>query len=99
MTLSTQNALNPMDTQIQRGERFRALHTGASTFLMPNAWDPGSACILADSGFQCLATTSAGVAYSLGQPDYEGYVSRSQMMECLHRIATGGPGCQTHQYR
>lgn len=79
-------ALKPMDTQIQRGERFRALHTGPSTFLMPNAWDPGSACILADSGFQCLATTSAGIAYSLGQPDVEGRVCRSQMMECIHRI-------------
>lgn len=88
MIPSTQNALTPMNTQIQRGERFRALHTGASTFLMPNAWDPGSACILADSGFQCLATTSAGIAYSLGQPDIEGSVSRSQMMECIHRIAT-----------
>lgn len=54
---------------------------------MPNAWDPGSACILAAAGFQCLATTSAGIAYSLGQPDYEGCVSRSQMMERLHLIA------------
>lgn len=87
MTPSSQSALNPMGTQIQHGERFRELHTGASTFLMPNAWDPGSACILADSGFQCLATTSAGIAYSLGQPDVEGRVSRSQMMECIHRIA------------
>lgn len=88
MTPSSQSALNPMGTQIQHGERFRELHTDASTFLMPNAWDPGSACILAESGFQCLATTSAGIAYSLGQPDYEGRVSRSQMMECIHRIAT-----------
>lgn len=55
---------------------------------MPNAWDPGSACILAASGFQCLATTSAGIAYSLGQPDFEGCVSRSQMMERIHLIAT-----------
>lgn len=76
-----------MNAHLQRGERFRALHTGASTFVMPNAWDPGSACILAASGFQCLATTSAGIAYSLGQPDYEGCVSRSQMMECIHSIA------------
>lgn len=76
-----------MNTQSQRGERFRELHAGSQTFLMPNAWDPGSACILAASGFQCLATTSAGIAYSLGQPDFEGRVSRSQMMERIHLIA------------
>ena len=77
-----------MSTQIKHGERFRELHTGLQTFLMPNAWDPGSACMLATGGFQCLATTSAGIAYSLGQPDYEGCVSRSQMMERIHLIAT-----------
>lgn len=76
-----------MKAQIQRGERFRALHTGEQTFLIPNAWDSGSACILAASGFQCLATTSAGIAYSLGQPDYQSYVSRTQMMERIHDIA------------
>ena len=76
-----------MKTQILRGEHFRTLHTGSSAFVMPNAWDPGSACILAASGFQALATTSAGIAYSLGQPDYEGCVSRSQMMERIHSIA------------
>jgi 2-methylisocitrate lyase-like PEP mutase family enzyme len=76
-----------MNTQIQHGERFRELHAGSQTFLMPNAWDPGSACILAASGFQCLATTSAGIAYSLGQPDFEGCISRSQMMERIHLIA------------
>jgi len=76
-----------MTTQIQHGERFRELHASPQTFLMPNAWDPGSACMLAAGGFQCLATTSAGIAYSLGQPDYEGCVSRSQMIDRIHLIA------------
>ena len=76
-----------MSTQVQRGERFRRLHASPQTFLMPNAWDPGSACMLAAAGFECLATTSAGIAYSLGQPDVEGRVSRSQMMERIHLIA------------
>lgn len=76
-----------MRTQIQHGEQFRDLHTGSQTFLMPNAWDPGSACMLATGGFPCLATTSAGIAYSLGQPDFEGRVSRSQMMERIRLIA------------
>jgi 2-methylisocitrate lyase-like PEP mutase family enzyme len=77
-----------MNTQHGLGEQFRQWHARSQAFLMPNAWDPGSACILAASGFQCLATTSAGIAYSLGQPDYEGRVSRSQMMERIHAIAT-----------
>ncbi|MES2878761.1 MAG: isocitrate lyase/phosphoenolpyruvate mutase family protein [Pseudomonadota bacterium] len=77
-----------MTAQKQRGELFRELHEGPKTFLMPNAWDPGSACLLGAAGFQCLATTSAGIAYSLGQPDIEGRVSRSQMMERIHLIAS-----------
>lgn len=75
-------------SQIKLGEQFRQWHAQPQTFLMPNAWDAGSAYILAASGFQCLATTSAGIAFSLGQPDYEGRVSRSQMMERIHQIAS-----------
>lgn len=37
---------------------------------MPNAWDAGSAIILAQAGFEAIATTSAGIAFSLGKPDY-----------------------------
>lgn len=76
-----------MNLQRQLGEQFRRLHEEPQAFLMPNAWDAGSACMLAASGFQCLATTSAGIAFSLGQPDVEGRVSRSQMMERIHQIA------------
>jgi 2-methylisocitrate lyase-like PEP mutase family enzyme len=77
-----------MNTTLQLGKQFRGLHAESQAFLMPNAWDAGSACLLAASGFQCLATTSAGIAYSLGQPDYEGRVSQSQMMERIHQIAS-----------
>lgn len=77
-----------MNTLIQLGKQFRQWHEESQAFLMPNAWDAGSACLLAASGFQCLATTSAGIAFSLGQPDYEGRVSRSQMMERIHQIAS-----------
>ncbi len=76
-----------MNTRIKLGHQFRQWHQQSQAFLMPNAWDAGSACILAASGFQCLATTSAGIAFSLGQPDVEGRVSRSQMMERIHQIA------------
>lgn len=54
----------------QRGkaERFRALHEG-DPFVIPNPWDAGSACVFAALGFQALATTSSGFAYSLGRVD------------------------------
>ncbi|MEV6286341.1 isocitrate lyase/phosphoenolpyruvate mutase family protein [Kribbella sp. NPDC051770] len=47
---------------------FRELHSGA--FVMPNAWDAGSAIVLAEAGFPALATTSAGIAFSLGAGDH-----------------------------
>ena len=43
--------------------------------------------MLASSGFCAIATTSAGIAFSLGLPDYEGAVSQAQMLDCIHRIA------------
>ena len=47
---------------------FRELHNGF--FVMPNAWDAGSAVVLADAGFGAIATTSAGIAFSLGKGDH-----------------------------
>ncbi|TCO50043.1 2-methylisocitrate lyase-like PEP mutase family enzyme [Kribbella antiqua] len=47
---------------------FRELHSGF--FVMPNAWDAGSAVVLADAGFEAIATTSAGIAFSLGKGDH-----------------------------
>jgi len=58
-------------TQIQRAERFRALHDPGRMLLLPNAWDAGSARVFAHLGFDAIATTSAGVAWSLGYPDGE----------------------------
>ncbi len=55
-------------------QTFRALHEADGAFIIPNPWDIGSARILADMGFKALATTSAGMAHSLGVPD--GKVSR-----------------------
>ena len=49
---------------------FKALHQAADGFIMPNAWDAGSAILLAEQGFKAIATTSAGIAFSLGRPDY-----------------------------
>ncbi|GAB4048582.1 isocitrate lyase/PEP mutase family protein [Catellatospora paridis] len=54
----------------QRAQRFAELHR-AGCFLLPNAWDAGSARILAAVGFPAVATTSAGIAFSLGHPDHD----------------------------
>ncbi len=52
----------------ERAARFLALHSGPG-FVLPNAWDAGSARILEQAGFAAIATTSAGVAWSLALPD------------------------------
>ena len=57
---------NPAD---DRRARFRALHEREQLFLMPNPWDVGSARLLESAGFEALATTSAGFAWSLGKLD------------------------------
>jgi 2-methylisocitrate lyase-like PEP mutase family enzyme len=49
--------------------RFRELHERPELFVMPNAWDAGSARLLASAGFPALATTSSGFAWSLGRED------------------------------
>ena len=52
-----------------KGEEFRALHERAEVFVMPNPWSIGTAKLLESLGFEALATTSSGHAYSLGRPD------------------------------
>jgi 2-methylisocitrate lyase-like PEP mutase family enzyme len=56
-------------TQAEKGAAFHALHTRAGAFLIPNPWDIGTARLLAHLGFEALATTSAGYAFSAGKPD------------------------------
>jgi len=73
--------------QIQRGLRFQQLHTTDSIFLMPNAWDAGSALMLASFGFPAVATTSAGVCFSLGFPDQEAAVSPEAMLERVGSVS------------
>ena len=68
-----------------------ALHTGPG-FVLPNAWDAGSARILEQVGFPAIATTSAGIAWSCGVPDGEA-LERDRMLEHVARIvaAVGVP--------
>ncbi len=56
-------------SQFEKAQRFLNLHTRAGCFLMPNAWDAGSAKMLVASGFTTIGTTSAGIAFALGHPD------------------------------
>jgi len=53
--------------------------------VLPNAWDAGSATIFLEAGFKALATTSAGIAFSLGYPDGE-RISRDEMLAAVSRI-------------
>jgi 2-methylisocitrate lyase-like PEP mutase family enzyme len=57
-----------MPTQGEKAARFRELHAG-KPFVIPNPWDAGSARMMAALGFEALATTSAGFAFTLGKPD------------------------------
>jgi 2-methylisocitrate lyase-like PEP mutase family enzyme len=58
-----------MLTQRDKGQAFRALHERNHAFIIPNPWDVGTARLLAQLGFEALATTSAGYAFSAGQRD------------------------------
>src|SRR6266516_3298507 len=63
-----------MESQAARAEAFKSLHARPGIFAIPNPWDAGSAKMLAALGFEALATTSAGFAYSIGRPDGEGSI-------------------------
>lgn len=72
--------------QMEAARRFRALHERSGAFIIPNPWDAGSARLLAHLGFEALATTSMGYAFSLGQRD--GSLTRAQTLENAAAIVT-----------
>lgn len=67
-----------MPTQTDKGLAFRALHERDDAFIIPNPWDAGTARLLANLGFEALATTSAGYAFSVGRRDNT--VGREEML-------------------
>jgi 2-methylisocitrate lyase-like PEP mutase family enzyme len=67
-----------MTSQAEKAVAFRALHVG-DAFVIPNPWDAGSARVLAALGFQALATTSSGFAFTLGRRD--GGVTLDEVIE------------------
>jgi 2-methylisocitrate lyase-like PEP mutase family enzyme len=72
-----------------RPSRFRELHERDRLFVMPNPWDIGSAKLLAHLGFEALATTSAGLAWSLGKLDQR--VSRDELVAHVAALAEATP--------
>lgn len=77
--------------QYQRGITFRDLHTGEGAFVMANAWDGGSARLLTQLGFPALATTSAGLAFSLGRRDGTKLIDRDEALGNARSIVTATP--------
>src|SRR5260370_894022 len=74
-----------MLTQTEKGCAFRLLHQREGAFSIPNPWDVGTARLLAHLGFEALATTSMGYAFSAGQRDNT--VDRAQVLASLSAIA------------
>ena len=65
------------NTQRNKEELLQTLHNRQGIFVVPNPWDVGSAKLLAHLGFEALATTSAGLAFSLGKADGFSVVTRA----------------------
>lgn len=74
-----------MSTQTEKGRAFRALHQRDRAFIIPNPWDIGTARLLAQLGFEALATTSMGYAFSAGQRDNT--IERPRVTEHVAAIA------------
>jgi 2-methylisocitrate lyase-like PEP mutase family enzyme len=74
-----------MSTQLDKADRFKALHERRGAFVIPNPWDIGSARVLAGLGFEALATTSSGFANAIGVVD--GEAKREQVIEHCRQLA------------
>ncbi len=77
-----------MDTRLQaeKAARLRQLHQGPGILVLPNAWDVASSLVIEQAGFPAIATTSAGVAATLGYPDGQ-RISAGEMLAAVARIA------------
>lgn len=72
------------------GEDFRALHQRGNPFILANAWDAGSAKLLAALGAQAIGTTSSGHAFTLGRPDM-GHVTRDEALAHAQDLVAATP--------
>jgi 2-methylisocitrate lyase-like PEP mutase family enzyme len=76
-----------MSKQAAKAEKLLQLHHGPKILVLPNAWDAASARIFEDAGFPAIATTSAGVAFSLGYPDGQ-FIPPDEMLAAVNKIAS-----------
>lgn len=67
-------------------EEFLRMHTGGDMFVLPNVWDAGSARVFEKQGFNAVAMTSAGIAYSMGYPDGE-HITLDDLAYCVKNIS------------
>lgn len=72
-------------------DQFLKRHQQGPMIRMPNAWDPGSAKIMVAAGAEALGTTSAGIVYAMGRPDYEGKLSRDECLRIVEDICNAVP--------
>lgn len=71
----------------EKAAAFLQMHHGSNVLLLANVWDAASAVIVQQAGFSALATSSAGIAFSLGYPDGQ-KISRAEMLAAIERIAS-----------
>ncbi|HEU5157292.1 MAG TPA: isocitrate lyase/phosphoenolpyruvate mutase family protein [Streptosporangiaceae bacterium] len=72
--------------QKDKAELFRSLHTGGTVLRLANVWDVASALLIEEAGATAIATTSAGVAWSLGAPDGD-RLDRDRAIDLVARVA------------
>lgn len=73
-----------MVSQLEKAQRLARLHAGPGCFVIPNFWDVGSARLLESLGFEALASSSAGFAFSIGKPDMG--VTREEKLQHLRDV-------------
>jgi 2-methylisocitrate lyase-like PEP mutase family enzyme len=76
-----------MKSQQNKAAAFLTLHQRPGAFIIPNPWDAGSAKIIEKLGFEALATTSAGYAFSTGRPNGLALIGRQEALENAQAIA------------
>jgi 2-methylisocitrate lyase-like PEP mutase family enzyme len=81
------NSRSLIVTREQKYKAFRALHQRLGAFVIPNPWDAGTARILTALGFEALATTSAGYAFSVGRQDSSASLTRDEILENARSVA------------
>lgn len=75
-----------MKSQKQKAAEFKSLHERPGAFIIPNPWNAGTAKLLTNLGFEALATTSAGLAFSLGRPDLSRKLSLEEVLDNAKEI-------------